>query len=104
MAPARRFGLVDVAVDVDCPWRDSAERQMAEAQRWVRGAQGRDVHAVEAGVVPRFGVVVVVAEHQESLSWAVPQVEHRASVAGGVSIATRSDDRGSGAGCACRSV
>ena len=77
---------------------------MAEAQRWVREAQSSDEQAVEAGIEPRFAVVVVVAEYQESLSWAVPQVEHRASVAGGLSIATRSDDRGPGCGCACRSA
>ena len=42
LAPPRRFGSVDVPVDVDCGRRYSPEPQMAEGQRWVGGVQARD--------------------------------------------------------------
>ena len=41
---------------------------MAEGQRWVGGAQARDAHCLEAGVVQPFRVVVLVAEDRDSLS------------------------------------
>ena len=49
---------------------------MAEGQRWVGGAHGRDAHAREVGVVQSFGVVVVVSEHQDSSVSDVPHVEN----------------------------
>ena len=76
MALARRFASVDVPVDVDCCRRHSPERQMAEGQRWVGGAKGRDAHGPEAGVVQPFGVVVVVSEDQDSSVSDVPHVEN----------------------------
>ena len=59
---------------------------MAEGQRRVGGAHRRDAHAVEAGVVQPFGVVVVVSEDQDSLAWTVPNVEHQPAVAPSVGM------------------
>ena len=68
---------------------------MAEGQRWVAGVQGGDAHRAEAGVVQPFGVVVMVPEDQDSLSWAVPYVEHQTPVALGVGMGdvAQADDR-----------
>ena len=76
MALARRFGSVDVPVDVNRRRRHSPERQMVEGQRRLAGLHGGDVHRLEAGVVQPFGVVVMVSEHPDSLAWTVPHVEH----------------------------
>ena len=59
---------------------------MAEGQRRIAGVQGRDAYRLEVGVVQRFGVVVMVAEDQDSLSSAVPHVEHQPPVALGVGM------------------
>ena len=68
---------------------------MAEGQRWVGGAQGRDAHCLEAGVVQSFGVVVMVAEDQDLLSWIVPHLEHQPLVPPGVRMGyvAQADDR-----------
>ena len=68
---------------------------MAEGQRWVGGAQGRDAHRVEPGVVQPFGVVVVVSEDQDSFPWAVPHVEDQPPVAPRVRVGdvAQADDR-----------
>ena len=71
---------------------------MAEGQRWVGVAQGGDANRVEAGVVQPFRVVVVVAEDQDSLSWAVPDVEdqtrrkHRTTTDSHLFVRSRSPD------------
>ena len=68
---------------------------MAEGQRWVGAAKGPDAHAAEAGVVQPFGVVVVVAQYQDSFSRAVPYVEHQPPVAPRVRVGdvAQADDR-----------
>ena len=61
---------------------------MVEGQRLVGGAQGRDAHAAEAGLVQPFGVAVMVSEaHLLSLR-AVIQVEHEPVVAQRLRCAT----------------
>ena len=68
---------------------------MAEGQRWVAGVQGGDAHRAEAGVVQSFGVVVMVAEDQDSLAWTVRHVEHQPPVAPSVGMGdvAQADDR-----------
>ena len=68
---------------------------MAKGQRWIGGAQGGDAHCAEAGLVQRLGVVVVVSEAQDSLVWAVAQVEQQPAVAPGVCLGdvAQADDR-----------
>ena len=90
---------MQVAVNVDCTRRHAPQRQMAQRQWRVRGAQRGHVLLGETGVVQALGVAVVVAEDEQPLAGAVTYVDGQAPITPGVRVAdvAQADDGVAGA-------
>ena len=86
--PRRRLGtFVEVPVDVDRGWWNPAERDVAQGERRVRGAQCQGVLRREPDLVQGCPVPVVVPEYKDPFTGTVQDVEHQAAVAPRVRMA-----------------